>query len=122
MKQLNIGLVGYGFMGRTPSTAFLQAPRFFDLPWRPVLKAVAARNEERVKKFAENWGYESYVTDWRDLVARKDIDVIDIAAPNDVHHDIAIAAARAGKMVMCEKPLGRTAQEAEAMVQAVESA
>src|SRR3954471_23851790 len=122
MKNLNIGLIGYGFMGRTHSNAFLQAPRFFDLGCKPVLKAVAARNEERVKTFAENWGYESYVTDWRDLVARKDIDVIDIAAPNDVHAEIAIAAAKAGKMVMCEKPLGRTANEAEAMVAAVEAA
>jgi predicted dehydrogenase len=122
MKALNIGLVGYGFMGRTHSNAFHQAPHFFELPYTPVLRAVAARNEERVKKFAENWGYESYVTDWRDLVNRKDIDVIDIAAPNDVHHDIAIAAAKAGKMVMCEKPLGRTAKEGEAMVTAVEAA
>ena len=83
MKDLNIGLVGYGFMGRTHSNAFHQAPRFFDLPWKPVLKAVAARNEERVKKFAANWGYESYATDWRELVNRKDIDVIDIASPRD---------------------------------------
>ena len=122
MKTLNIGLVGYGFMGRTHSNAFLQAPRFFDLPRRPVLKAVAARNEDRVKKFAANWGYESYTTDWRELVSRKDIDVIDIASPNDTHHDIAIAAAKAGKMVMCEKPLGRTAAEATEMVDAVEAA
>jgi predicted dehydrogenase len=122
MKTLNIGLIGYGFMGRTHSNAFLQAPRFFDLPCRPVLKAVAARNEERVKTFAANWGYESYTTDWRDLVKRKDIDVVDIASPNDTHHDIAIAAARAGKMVMCEKPLGRTAKEAEEMTDAVEKA
>src|SRR6187455_3696730 len=122
MKDLNIGLVGYGFMVRTHSNAFLQAPRFFDLPCRPVLKAVAARNEDRVKKFTANWGYESYTTDWRDLVSRKDIDVIDIASPNDTHHDIAIAAAAAGKMVMCEKPLGRNAREAEAMTAAVEKA
>src|SRR5690349_19786385 len=121
-KKLNIGLVGYGFMGRTHSNAFLQAPRFFNLPYRPVLKAIAARNEERVKAFAANWGYESYETDWRALVDRKDIDLIDIASPNDTHHDIAIAAARAGKMVMCEKPLGRNAAEAEAMVKAVEAA
>ena len=121
-KTLNIGLVGYGFMGRTHSNAFLQAPRFFDLPRRPLLKAVAARNEARVRKFAENWGYESYTTDWRELVKHKDIDVVDIASPNDTHHDIAIAAAEAGKMVMCEKPLGRTAKEAEAMTAAVESA
>jgi predicted dehydrogenase len=121
-KTLNIGLVGYGFMGRTHSNAFLQAPRFFNLPYRPVLKAVAARNEERVKAFAANWGYESYSTDWRTLIDRKDIDLIDIASPNDTHHDIAIAAATAGKMVMCEKPLGRTAAEAQAMVAAVEKA
>ena len=122
MKNLNIGLIGYGFMGRTHSNAFLQAPRYFELPYRPVLKAVAARNEDRVKKFAANWGYESYETDWRKLVERKDIDVIDIASPNDTHHEIAIAAAKAGKIVMCEKPLGRNAAEAEAMVAAVESA
>ena len=122
MKSLNIGLIGYGFMGRTHSNAFLQAPRFFDLPYRPVLKAVAARKEDRVRKFAENWGYESFETDWQNLVARKDIDVIDIASPNDTHHEIAIAAAKAGKMVMCEKPLGRTAREAKEMVAAVESA
>jgi myo-inositol 2-dehydrogenase/D-chiro-inositol 1-dehydrogenase len=122
MKTLNIGLVGYGFMGRTHSNAFLQAPRFFELPYRPVLKAVAARNADRVKAFAANWGYESAETDWRTLVGRKDIDVIDIASPNDTHQEIAVAAAKAGKMVMCEKPLGRTAAEAEAMVKAVESA
>jgi myo-inositol 2-dehydrogenase/D-chiro-inositol 1-dehydrogenase len=122
MKALNIGLVGYGFMGRTHSNAFLQAPRFFDLPYRPVLKAVAARNADRVKAFAANWGYESIETDWRALVARKDVDVVDIASPNDTHQEIAVAAAKAGKMVMCEKPLGRTAAEAEAMVAAVEAA
>jgi myo-inositol 2-dehydrogenase/D-chiro-inositol 1-dehydrogenase len=122
MKNLNIGLVGYGFMGRTHSNAFLQAPRYFDLPYRPVLKAVAARNKARVEKFAGNWGYESYETDWRKLIERSDIDVIDIASPNDTHREIAIAAAQAGKMVMCEKPLGRTADEAKAMVDAVEKA
>jgi predicted dehydrogenase len=121
-KSLNIGLVGYGFMGRTHSNAFRQAPVFFDLPWKPVLKAVAARNPDRVKSFAENWGYESYHADWRELVARPDIDLIDIASPNDTHHEIAIAAARAGKMVMCEKPLGRNAKEASEMVAAVEAA
>src|SRR5687768_12199598 len=122
MKTLNIGLIGYGFMGRTHSNAFLQAPRYFDLPHRPVLKAVAARNADRVKAFAANWGYESYETDWRKLVERKDIDLVDIASPNDTHHEIALAAAKAGKMVMCEKPLGRSARESEEMVAAVESA
>jgi len=121
-KQLNIGLVGYGFMGRTHSNAFLQAGRFFDLPFQPVLKAVCARNADRVKSFAENWGYEAIETDWRKLVERADIDLIDIASPNDTHAEIAIAAAKAGKMVMCEKPLGRNAAEALAMVEAVEAA
>jgi predicted dehydrogenase len=121
-KKLNIGLVGYGFMGRTHSNAFLQTPRYFDVPYEPVLKAVCARNADRVKSFAANWGYESIETDWRALVERKDIDLVDIASPNDTHVDIAVAAARAGKMVSCEKPLGRSAAEAERMVEAVEAA
>jgi predicted dehydrogenase len=121
-KKLNIGLVGYGFMGRAHSNAFVQAPRFFDLPWQPVLKAMCARNTERANTFAANWGYESVENDWRALVARPDIDLIDIASPNDTHEEIAVAAARAGKMILCEKPLGRTAVEAERMVKAVESA
>jgi myo-inositol 2-dehydrogenase/D-chiro-inositol 1-dehydrogenase len=121
-KQLNIGLIGYGFMGRAHSNAFLQAGRFFDLPYAPKLKAVCARNVERAQAFADNWGYESVETDWRKLIERKDIDLIDIASPNDTHAEMAIAAARAGKMVMCEKPLGRNAAEARAMVEAVESA
>ncbi|HEY0264808.1 MAG TPA: Gfo/Idh/MocA family oxidoreductase [Granulicella sp.] len=121
-KTLNVGLVGYGFMGRTHSNAYLQAPRFFDLPYKPVLKAVCARSVERAKGFAENWGYESIETDWKALIARPDIDLIDIASPNDTHAEIAIAAAKAGKMVLCEKPLGRTAEEAKGMYEAVEAA
>jgi predicted dehydrogenase len=121
-KPINIALVGYGFMGRTHSNAFLQAPRFFDLPYQPVLKAVVARNADRTRTFADTWGYQSAETDWRAVVERKDIDLIDIASPNDTHAEIAIAAARAGKMVTCEKPLGRTAAEAQAMVSAVEGA
>jgi predicted dehydrogenase len=121
-KVLNIGMVGYGFMGRTHSNAFLQAGRFFDLAYQPVLKAVCARNAARAETFAANWGYQSIETDWRKLVERSDIDLIDIASPNDTHAEIAIAAAKAGKIVMCEKPLGRTAAEAGAMVEAVESA
>jgi myo-inositol 2-dehydrogenase/D-chiro-inositol 1-dehydrogenase len=120
-KPLNIALVGYGFMGRAHSNAFLQAARFFDLPFQPVLKALCARNAERVASFASNWGYQSTTSDWRELVDRPDIDLIDIASPNDTHAEIAIAAARAGKMVTCEKPLGRTASEAQDMVAAVES-
>jgi predicted dehydrogenase len=121
-NNLNIGLIGYGFMGRAHSNAFLQASRFFDVPYVPVLQAVCARNSERVKAFADNWGYTSVETDWRKLIDRKDIDVIDIASPNDTHAEIAIAAAKAGKMVLCEKPLARNAAESKAMTEAVESA
>ena len=121
-KKLKLGLVGCGFMGRTHSNAFRQASVFFDLDYQPVLQAVCSRNADNANKFADNWGYHSVETDWRKLVERDDIDVIDIASPNDTHHDIAIAAAEAGKMVLCEKPLGRTAKESSAMVASVERA
>ena len=120
MKKLNVGMVGYGFMGRTHSNAFLKVGNFFDIAHQPVLKAICARNSERANAFAAKWGYESVETDWRALVARKDIDLIDIASPNDTHAEIAVAAAEAGKIVMCEKPLGRNAQESAEMVKAVE--
>ena len=121
-RPLNVGMVGYGFMGRTHSNAFSQVGHFFDIPYKPVLKAVCARDAGKVKAFAEQWGYESIETDWRKLVERKDIDIIDIASPNDTHLEIAVAAAKAGKMVMCEKPLGRNAKESIQMVEAVEKA
>jgi myo-inositol 2-dehydrogenase/D-chiro-inositol 1-dehydrogenase len=122
MRKLNIGMVGYGFMGRTHSNAFSQVKHFFDLPFEPVLKTVCARNTSRAEAFQAKWGYESVVSDWRELVSSRDIDLIDIASPNDTHAEIAIAAAKAGKMVMCEKPLGRNGAESEAMVQAVREA
>src|SRR5437762_2629683 len=122
MKKLNVGLIGYGFMGRTHSNAFSQVNHFFDVPFQPVLKSVCARNPDRAITFAARWGFETAETDWRKLVESPDIDLIDIASPNDTHAEIAIAAAKAGKMVMCEKPLGRNAAESEAMVKAVESA
>ena len=121
-KALNIGMVGYGFMGRTHSNAFLQARRFFELPYQPVLKAVCARNADRARQFARNWGYEAIETDWRAIVERKDVDLIDIVSPNDTHAEIAIAAAQAQKIVMCEKPLARSAAEGKTMVEAVEAA
>jgi predicted dehydrogenase/sugar phosphate isomerase/epimerase len=121
-KTLRVGLVGYGFMGRTHSNAFARVNQFFDLGYQPVLTAVSARDASKVEPFAAQWGYQSYETDWRRLVERKDIDLIDIASPNDTHAEIAIAAAAAGKMVMCEKPLGRSAAESAEMVQAVERA
>jgi myo-inositol 2-dehydrogenase/D-chiro-inositol 1-dehydrogenase len=121
-KKLNIGLVGYGFMGRTHSNAFRKVSNFFDIPHEPVLKAVCGRNRNRAEAFQGQWGYESIETDWRRLVERRDIDVIDIASPNDTHAEIAIAAAQAGKAVLCEKPLGRNAAEAQKMTEAAEKA
>ncbi|MEX1040763.1 MAG: Gfo/Idh/MocA family oxidoreductase [Pirellulaceae bacterium] len=122
-KPLNIGLVGYGFMGRTHTNGYKRVPDFFpELEYQPVLKAVCGRSEEKTKAFAEQWGYESYETDWEKLVARDDIDAIDVCTPNDTHHPISIAAAKAGKMVLCEKPIGRTAAEGIEMVDAVEKA
>lgn len=121
-KELRIGLVGYGFMGRTHSNAYKQVSQFFPSLYRPVLKAVCARDEAKAKAFAENWGYESIETDWRKLVARPDIDAIDICTPNNLHKDIAIAAAAAGKMVLCEKPLSITTAEGEEMCAAIEKA
>jgi predicted dehydrogenase len=122
MKKLNIGLVGYGFMGRAHSNAFRKAPNFFDLEYEPVLKAVCGRDSGKVAEFARRWGYESCETDWRKLIARDDIDLVDIACPNDMHREIAIAAARAGKMILCEKPLSMNTREGQIMVQAVEKA
>ena len=121
-NKLRVGMVGGGFMGRTHSNAFAKVNQFFDLDYQPVLQAACSRNAAGAEAFANNWGYASYETDWRRLVARDDIDLIDIASPNDTHAEIAIAAAEAGKMVMCEKPLGRNALEAEKMTAAVEAA
>lgn len=121
-KQLRIGLIGYGFMGRTHANAYRQAPRFFDLEIEPVLQACCARNEERIKAFAEKQGFASYETDWKALIARDDIDAIDICTPNNLHHEMAIAAAKAGKIILCEKPLAMNTAEGEEMCDAVEKA
>ncbi len=121
-KTLNVGMVGYGFMARAHSNAWSNVSHFFDTGYRPVLKAVAARNTEKAGKFAEMWGYGRVESDWRKLVEAKDIDVIDVCVPNDLHAEISIAAAKAGKMVTCEKPLARTAAEAMPMIEAVEKA
>jgi predicted dehydrogenase len=122
MKPLNIGMIGYGLMGRAHSNAFRQVPQFFNLEHKPVLKAVCGRDGVKAAAFAANWGYESVETDWRALINRADIDVIDIAATNNVHAEMAIAAAKAGKLVMCEKPLGMNPIESAKMVAAVEKA
>ena len=122
-KELRIGLIGCGFMGRTHSNGYNRVPNFFpDLKYRPVLKAACSRTEDKVKAFADQWGFESYETDWKNLVKREDIDAVDICTPNDTHAEIAIAAAAAGKMVLTEKPLSRNLAEGKRMVDAIEKA
>jgi len=121
-RPLNIGMIGYGFMGRAHSNAYSKVNHFFDLQYRPVLKAICARDEAKAKAFAATWGYESVETDWRKLIARKDIDAIDICTPNNMHREIALSAAAAGKTILCEKPLAMNSQEGAEMVAAVDKA
>src|SRR5690606_8839926 len=122
-KELRIGLIGCGFMGRTHSNAYNRVKNFFpDLEYQPKLQAVCSRNEEKVKSFAEQWGYESYETDWKTLIQRDDIDAVDICTPNNMHAEIAIAAAKAGKMVLCEKPIARNLEEAQLMLDEITKA
>ena len=123
MSELRIGLVGYGFMGRTHANGYSKVKNFFpELKYTPVKKAVCGRNAERTQAFADQWGFESTESDWRALVARDDIDAIDICTPNNSHKEIAIAAAEAGKMILCEKPLALNVAEGEEMVEAIEKA
>lgn len=121
-KKLNVGLIGCGFMGRTHSNAFRKVGNFFDLEYQPVLRAACGRNQANVEAFAAQWGYETTETDWRKIIERKDIDLVEICTPNDTHREIAIAAAEAGKMIICEKPLARNSEEAIGMVDAIEKA
>ena len=123
-KPLNIGIIGCGFMGRAHSNAYSQVNHFFERERKPVLKAACARPEEKDKleKFARAWGWESTELDWKKLIARPDIDLIDVCVPNVLHHEIVVAAAKAGKMVICEKPMAMNAQQAAEMVAAVEKA
>lgn len=120
--KLNVALIGYGFMGRAHSNAYRQVGSFFDLPTEPVLKLACGRKAAEVAAFAKQWGYEASTTDWREAVERDDIDLVDICVPNNLHAEIAIAAARAGKMILCEKPLAMSVAEGRTMVEAVESA
>ncbi len=121
-KPLRIGMIGYGFMGRAHSNAYKRLNDFFPVGYRPVLKAACGRNAAKAEAFARVWGYERVEIDWRRLVEAPDIDLIDIGSPNDTHRDIAVAAARNGKMVLCEKPLAMNVRQAEEMVEAVEKA
>jgi predicted dehydrogenase len=120
--RLRIGMIGYGFMGRAHSQAWLLAARAFDLPVRPELTVVAGRNQEAVTAFAGTWGWAATDTDWRRVVERDDVDLVDICAPGDQHREIALAALAAGKHVLCEKPLANTVAEAEDMAAAADAA
>lgn len=119
-KHLNIGLVGYGFMGRAHSNAYHRVNQFFDVAYQPVPKAVAGRTREKAEAFARQWGWQRVENDWRKLVEAPDIDLVDIGSPNNTHCEIALAAAAAGKMILCEKPLAMNLREAREMTRAVE--
>lgn len=120
--HLRVGMVGYAFMGAAHAQAWRTAHRFFDLPLTPELAAVSGRHAGAVTDAAERQGWQSVETDWRRLVERDDIDLVDICTPGDTHHDIAVAALRAGKHVLCEKPLANTVDEAERMAAAAREA
>lgn len=122
MAHLNVALIGYAFMGRAHSNAYRQVGRFFSPKHLPRMKVLCGRTPAGVKAAAEQLGWEEAATDWREVVRRKDIDIVDIATPGDSHAEIAIAAAKAGKVVFCEKPLANTIKEAEKMLAAVKKA
>ena len=121
-KELRVGLVGCGFMGRTHSNAYRRLNNFFPVEHRAVLKVICDTNEPKAKTYQAAWGYERVETDWKNLLTAADIDLIDICVPNRFHREIAVAAAKAGKMVITEKPLAMNVAEAEEMVKAVEEA
>ncbi|BAJ74692.1 predicted dehydrogenase [Microbacterium testaceum StLB037] len=115
---LRVAMIGYGFMGAAHSVGWRQAPRMFDLPRAVEMTVVVGRNADAVASAAEKWGWAESATDWREIIARDDIDIVDIVTPGDSHAEIAIAALDAGKHVLCEKPLANTVAEAEAMAEA----
>src|SRR5437762_6114049 len=121
-KPLRVGMVGYGFMGRAHSNAYKQVGQFFPSQHQVVLQAACARDKNKIQEFADQWGYAGIETDWRKLVEHKDVDVVDICVPNNLHKEIALACAAAGKMILCEKPLATNAAEGKQMVEAVEKA
>jgi predicted dehydrogenase len=112
-RKLNIALIGYQFMGKAHSNAYRQAARFFDLDVEPVMKVLVGRSESKLKVAQEQFGWEEYSTNWQDVIARDDIDIIDIGTPNDSHAEITQAALAQGKHVLCEKPLATSVGEAQ---------
>jgi predicted dehydrogenase len=122
MAEVNVALIGYAFMGRAHSNAYRQVGPFLNPRLTPRLKVLCGRDAKAVKSASAALGWEESATDWRDVVARPDIDIVDVATPGDSHADIAIAAAQAGKVVLCEKPLANSLKEAKAMLAAVKKA
>jgi predicted dehydrogenase len=116
--ELRIGLLGQGFMGKAHSNAYVQAGHFYDLPYRLRRRVICGRDTAALDSMARRWGWEETATDWRSVIARDDIDVVDVALPNHLHAEAAIAAAQAGKIVLCEKPLAMSVDEGRAMVDA----
>lgn len=119
---IGVGLVGYKFMGKAHSNAFLKVNKFFKPKIKPVMRAICGRHEKEVINVQQNWGWETYETDWKKLIKRDDIHLVDISTPNDTHCEIAIEAAKAGKHILCEKPLAMNSEEAKKMVNAVKKA
>jgi predicted dehydrogenase len=115
---LGVGLIGHAFMGAAHSQAWRTAPHFFDLPLRPQLTVLAGRDRDRVTEAAARLGWASVETDWRRVLERDDVGLVDVCTPGDTHAEIAVAALEAGKHVLCEKPLANTVAEAEAMAEA----
>ncbi|WP_369800053.1 Gfo/Idh/MocA family protein [Agromyces sp. Leaf222] len=121
-NTLRVAMIGAGFMGAAHSQSWRVAPRFFDLPVKPTMQVLAGRDPAAVGQAAEKWGWAEASVDWREVIARDDIDLVDIVTPGDTHAEIAIAALEAGKHVLCEKPLANTVAEAEAMAAAANAA
>ncbi|MEE8357247.1 MAG: Gfo/Idh/MocA family oxidoreductase [Anaerolineales bacterium] len=122
MKEINVAIIGYKFMGKAHSNAWKNVTNFFDVPIKPVLKVACGRNKEAAQEFADNWGWEEVETDWKKVVERDDIDIIDISTPPNLHYPIALAAAKAGKHIFCEKPISLTSDEALEMYEAADKA
>jgi predicted dehydrogenase len=120
MKEINVALIGYKFMGKAHSFAYRNVSLFFDLPVKPVMKVICGRTEKAVSQAREKFGWEEYETDWKKVIERKDIDLIDITTPPNAHKDIAIEAAKNGKIIFCEKPLASTLKDAYEMLEAIE--
>jgi len=118
--KLNVAMIGSGFIAKVHSNAFRQVGHFFDIPYEVCCKVICGRDRAKLETAASRWGWSEVETDWQKIITRNDIDAVDIAVPNVLHSAIAIAAAEAGKIVLCEKPLASSLEEAEAMTKAVQ--